>query len=1547
MKRNYPILLILLVFFAFAPFSEVSGQSVACPQLTANNPVLPCGVTCATLVATPNVNLAATTSYAVSSVSYAPFSYTTGTIPTFSGAVWSTLTDDSYGDLITLPFNFCFFGNTYNHIVIGTNGNISFNTAGAGSLVNAYDPYIISGPLPGSNCTATKNCIMGVWNDTYVGAGPIRYATYGTAPCREFVISWDSCALYLPGSFCDGNTTTSQIVLYETLNVIDVYIGRRAPCASWNGGLAVCGIENAAGTVYYCPAGENGTTFTASNLGWRFTPTGTVAPWSYVWTGPGGSTIGTADSVVVCPAAGGPAVYSVTATATGCTGTINISTTATITYSGTGGAITGITTVCVGDTSTLHETTTGGTWASSNSSIATIDPVTGFVTGLAAGTVTISYTDTTCTANTVFNVVAIPAVTVSAVNPSLCLGGSTAITAAGATTYTWTPSTGLSASTGSTVTCSATSTTTYTVTGTVGAGCTNTATQIITVNPIPTITATAVSPTICTGTSTAITASGGNTYSWTPATGLSATTGSTVTCNATTTTTYTVTGTSAAGCSNTVIVTITVNPLPVVTGTAVSPSICLGSSTAITASGAATYTWSPSAGLSATTGTTVTCNATSTTIYTITGTSAAGCVNTGTVTITVNPIPTITATAVSPAICLGSSTAITAAGGSTYTWTPATGLSASTGATVTCNATSTTTYTVTGTSAAGCSSTATITITVNPLPVVTATAATPAYCIGGSSSITASGAVTYSWSPAVGLSATTGATVTSSTTITRTYTVTGTSATGCHNTATVTITVNPLPVVTGTAVSSSICIGSSTNITAAGASTYTWSPAAGLSATTGATVTCGATTTTSYLITGTSVAGCVDTTTVTITVNPLPTVIAAAVSPTICSGNSTVINAGGASTYTWSPSTGLSASTGATVTCSAVSTTTYTVTGTSGAGCVHTTTITITVNPLPVITATASVPSYCIGGSSGITASGAVSYTWSPSTGLSATTGTSVGCDATVTTVYTVTGLSALGCTGITTQTITVYPIPPAPTVSPETYCQFATAPPVSAIGSALTWYGPGITSAMSVAPTPSTAVPGTMTYYVTQTVFGCVSDSATEIVTIIPKPAPPTTRDTSYCQFFGGAVPLDQQVTGAYGAAFNWFTLAGGALSGAPVPSTLVYDYPSGTTWYVSQVVNGCASNTAPVTVTVLPTPEFAVHFQSPVCAGDSLDVSYSLNAGSLLVGQAYTWIIPANSYLSNNTSLSDPGITLKFDSTILVTTTGYLTISNLAGACSTTDTFTLTVYPVPVALAYTKPNVCFGDTVSLALVSRSNDALNFLWYFDDTLMSASNEINVVKSTSNTDGPYTIAWEVSGLHIVDVVTVNAYGCASKPMYDTINVHLPPNAGFTITPINSNTLCLEDSMLFSAYLQDDSYTYLWQPSHFFNNDNKAYVYGKVEEAKSLVTLTVTDPFGCKASVTNEVDPNLCCTVSFPSAFTPNGDGKNDFFRPIFAGFHRFHNFRVCNRYGQIVFESADTYPEWDGKFNGEQQDMGVYYYYLKYDCGGQTLTQKGDCTLVR
>jgi gliding motility-associated-like protein len=520
---------------------------------------------------------------------------------------------------------------------------------------------------------------------------------------------------------------------------------------------------------------------------------------------------------------------------------------------------------------------------------------------------------------------------------------------------------------------------------------------------------------------------------------------------------------------------------------------------------------------------------------------------------------------------------------------------------------------------------------------------------------------------------------------------------------------------------------------------------------------------------------------------------------------------------------------------------------------------------------------------------------------------------------------------------VTVNPKPDPPVLVSPVYCQLATAVPLTASGTGLTWYGPGIApSGVTTAPIPSTDSAALLYYYVTQTILGCTSDSAADAVLVKPKPSAPVTSDVYFCQH-----SIANALTAA-GSNLQWYLTGTGAypLGYTPVPSTTT---PGDSTWYVTQTVNGCTSNSSSLTVTIIYLPAFSIvpSAFSP-CQYDSISLTFN---GALLDNPNYYWALPAGAHTADGTTPSGASsITAQFDSV----TNGsyvYLTATDDSGKCSATDSVKIKVVAQPVAHAYIKPNICLGDTIALALSSESADAATFIWRIDGILLNSSPLLNIVSASSNSGGPYDISWLDSGIHIIQLNSFSQEGCPSLPSFDTVNVLTLPNPAFTYTT-KSSSLCLEDSVLFTAADYNASYAYRWSPQHSFNNANSAAEWVRLLETPSVISLTVTDPFGCAATSELTLDPGTCCTIAFPSAFTP-GAAENRLFRPIFAGYHNFHDFRIVNRWGQMVFETTSNTAAWDGTFNGVPQDVGVYYYYIQFDCGGNTVEQKGDVTLVR
>ncbi len=404
-------------------------------------------------------------------------------------------------------------------------------------------------------------------------------------------------------------------------------------------------------------------------------------------------------------------------------------------------------TVCSGSSTTLggSPTASGGTspytysWASSPA---------GFGSALANPTanpaVNTTYTVTVTDINNcqgsdyvAVAVYALPTANAGA-DQSICKGATATLTASGGISYSW--STG---ATTATINVSPTTTTTYTVTATDGNGCTDDDQVKVTVNALPTANAGA-DQSICAGTTATLTASGGTSYAW----NIGETTAA-ITVSPGATTTYTVTATDANGCTDDDQVVVTIKALPTANAGA-DQTICRGSTATLTASGGTTYSWSTGQ-------TTVTINVTptATTTYTVTATTN-GCTDDDQVVVTINPVPTANAGS-DRTICNGMSTTLggspTASGGTgpyTYSWASNPAGFGSALANPSANPTVTTTYTVTVTDNNGCRGTDNVKVTVNAAMVANA-GADWTVCFSGSTTLTGSAAggtpaYTYVWS---------------------------------------------------------------------------------------------------------------------------------------------------------------------------------------------------------------------------------------------------------------------------------------------------------------------------------------------------------------------------------------------------------------------------------------------------------------------------------------------------------------------------------------------------------------------------------------------------------------------------------------------------------------------------------------------------------------------------------------------------------------------------------------------------------------------------------
>jgi hypothetical protein len=368
-------------------------------------------------------------------------------------------------------------------------------------------------------------------------------------------------------------------------------------------------------------------------------------------------------------------------------------------------------------------------------------------------------------------------------------------------------------------------------------------------------------------------------YSWSPSTGISSPTSGTTYANPGSTNSYTITVTDNTGCVTTDNLTITVNPLPIIAATAVNDSICPGGSASMYVTGSSSsYLWQPGA----ITTMTWTASPSATTTYTVVGTDVNGCTNSTTQTLTVTTPPVVTVTGNYSSACDNavSPLTLTANGAATYDWNAGAG----TGTTYTDTPAASQTYTVIGTDSFGCSDTATYGVTLIPHPVASAAATNDSICSGTCITVTGtatggSAPYTYAWVP---VNVTTPSFTVCPTTTTC-YTLTINDANGCSDAILYCVNVNPQPTIVTTG-ASAICMGDSTTLFATGSNiaSINWYPASSLSPSTGYVVGASPSVTTTYTVVATSSLGCSDSTTQTLTVNPLPTVTYTSTLNTVC-----------------------------------------------------------------------------------------------------------------------------------------------------------------------------------------------------------------------------------------------------------------------------------------------------------------------------------------------------------------------------------------------------------------------------------------------------------------------------------------------------------------------------------------------------------------------------------------------------------------------------------------------------------------------------------------
>jgi gliding motility-associated-like protein len=419
----------------------------------------------------------------------------------------------------------------------------------------------------------------------------------------------------------------------------------------------------------------------------------------------------------------------------------------------------------------------------------------------------------------------------------------------------------------------------------------------------------------------------------------------------------------------------------------------------------------------------------------------------------------------------------------------------------------------------------------------------------------------------------------------------------------------------------------------------------------------------------------------------------------------------------------------------------------------------------------------------------------------------------------------------------------------------------------------------------------------------GCI-DTVYKTITIIDKPPIMMGfRDTLICSV--DTIQLNANGSGAISWAPNYNIL--NSTSVAPLV------FPKTTTVYtVLFDDNGCRNNDS-VRVRVVNRVNLTASNDTTICANDPVQLL------AVTDGQHYSWV--------PDPSLSNPNILNPVATPVTNTT---YQITSRIGGCSATEDVVITVAPRPSVNAGVDVMICYN---SAAQLNAQTNGTAFTW--SPTLsLSDPSLLNPIATPKNTTS-YILA-----------ATDNTSACP-KPAFDTVTVIVLPKVNAFA---GNDTVIIADLPL--QLKATGGITYQWSPATGLNNPNIQGPIAILDGNPEFVTylVTVADQAGCvdTASITIQVY-KTGPEIFVPTGFTPNGDGRNDVFRPVYVGMKTIDYFQVYNRWGSLIYShNMNDGQGWDGTINGIKQNTGTFIWMVRAtDVIGKIHFKKGTVLLIR
>lgn len=284
-------------------------------------------------------------------------------------------------------------------------------------------------------------------------------------------------------------------------------------------------------------------------------------------------------------------------------------------------------------------------------------------------------------------------------------------------------------------------------------------------------------------------------------------------------------------------------------------------------------------------------------------------------------------------------------------------------------------------------------------------------------------------------------------------------------------------------------------------------------------------------------------------------------------------------------------------------------------------------------------------------------------------------------------------------------------------------------------------------------------------------------------------------------------------------------------------------------------------------------------------------------------------------------------------------LTVTDDFGTDDTLITIQVVSCSTPTAaFSISDADPCAGDCIIFTNNSSSISTATYAWTFNGGSPATSTSANPGPVCFNTPGTYSIT----------LVVTNSFGTGSYSQ--DITVLAPP----TITVSDDDFISLGDTTLISATASDGDITWSWTPNN--QSDILDCTISDCSEVEvtpvitTLFTATTTTDEGCEASANVQIlviVPTGGYSIGVPNSFSPNDDGNNDILYVDGLGITNM-DFRVYNRYGQMVFESTDQSIGWNGTFNQEPLNPATFAWTLEYSLvSGESGKKNGNVTLLK